>query len=83
MARDPSPDMTTVLQVWPYAGFIKKRNLRRMKLQRKNHGSTPLGSSLSNRDNARAQAQFRREEETQQLKRWVFFQEQVHPLSHQ
>ena len=46
----------------PIGRFIEiQRNLRRKKLHRSNQGSNFLGGSFSNKDNVRAQIQFRRE----------------------
>ena len=54
----------------PYGRFIEMQsNLRRKKLHRTNQGSNFLGGSFSNRDNARAPIQFRRERQPQYLKR--------------
>ena len=58
--RSTSPDMTTVFYTWPYGRFIEiQSNLRRKKLHRMNQVSNFLGGSFSNRDNVRAQIQFK------------------------
>ena len=67
--RGTSPDVTTVLHAWAYGRFIEiQNNLRRKILPRTNQSSNFLGDSFSNRDNVRAQVQFRRESQPQHLK---------------
>ena len=62
--------MTTVSHAWL---LEIQSNLRRKKLHRTNQGSSPLGGSFSNRDNATVLIQFRRQKEPQHLKRRFFF----------
>ena len=70
VAKSTSPDMTTVFHARPDDRFIEiQSNLRINKLHRTNQGSNFLGGSFSNRDNVRAQIQFRRERQPQHLKR--------------
>ena len=62
-----------------YSRFIEiQSNLRRKKLHRINQGSNFLGSSFSNRDNAKAPTQFRRENQQQHLKRLFFKNRPIH-----
>ena len=52
--------MTTLFHDALYATIKEiKTNLGRKKLHRKNHGSSILGGSFSNRDNLKAPVQFR------------------------
>ena len=61
--------MTTEFHEWLCDRFIEiQKNLWGKKLHRTNQGSNFLGGSFSNRDNARAQIQFRRESQPQHLK---------------
>ena len=54
--------MTTGFHVWLNGRFIEvERNPRRKKLYRINQGYNFLGGSFNNRDNVRAQIQFKRE----------------------
>ena len=72
-ARSTSPHMT-VFEARPYGRFTEiQSNLRRKKLHKTNQGSSFLGCCFSNRNNVRAPIQFRRERESQHLKRWFFF----------
>ena len=58
---------------WPYGRFVGMQgNLRRKTLHRTNQGSDFLGGTFSNRDNARAPVQFRRESQSQHLEIWFF-----------
>ena len=60
--RGTSPDVTTVFHALLYCRFIEiQSNLRRKKRLRMNQGSNFLGGMFNDRDNARAQIQFRRE----------------------
>ena len=62
--------MTTVFHGRPYGGItVIRRNLRRKKLHRTNQGSNFLGGSFSNSDTVRYPIQFRKEIQTQHLKR--------------
>ena len=64
--KSTNQDMTAVFHTWSYGRFIEiQRNLRRKKLRRTDQGSNFLGSSFSNRINARAPIQFRRESQHQ------------------
>ena len=66
--------MTTVFHSWLYGRFMEKQsNLRRKKLHRTNQVSNFLGGSFSSRDNVKATIQFRRENQSQHLKRCFLF----------
>ena len=65
-----SPDMTTIFYARQSDRFIGiKSNLRRRKLCRTNRGSNFLGSSFSNRDNARTQCILEKKDSPSILKR--------------
>ena len=65
--------MTKVFHAWLYGIFIKiQSNLRIKELHRKNPGSNFLGGTFSNSDNVRAPIKFRRESQSEHLKRWFF-----------
>ena len=71
-----SSGVTTIFHAWAYGRFIAIQcNLRRKKLHRTNQGSNFLGDSFSNRDNVRAPIQFRREGQSQHLKRRFFLKD--------
>ena len=73
-ARSSSSDMTTVVHAWHYGRFIEiQSSLRRKKIHKMNQGSNFLGGSFSNRDNARAPTQFRRESQPQSTYMWPLF----------
>ena len=66
--------MTTAFHASPYGRFIEKENtFKKKKLHRTNQGSNALESNFSNRDNGRIPIQFRRERQTEHLKRSFFF----------
>ena len=61
--------MTTVFHARPYSRFIEiQSNHMRKKLHRANQSSNFLGGIFSNKDNARAPIQFRREGQPSILK---------------
>ena len=62
--------MRTVFNARPYGRFVEiQSNLRRKTLHTTNQGSVLLGGSFRNRDNVKAPIPFRRERQTQHLKR--------------
>ena len=70
--------MTTVFLVLQYSRLIEVQSkLKEKKLPRMNQGSNFLGSNFSIRDNVRTPIQFRRENQSQHLKRSFFLQEQT------
>ena len=65
--------MTALFHARLYDKFIEiKSNFGKKKLYRTNEGSNFLGGSFSSGDNVRAPIQFRRERQSQHLKRWIF-----------
>ena len=71
--------MKTVFHAWLHGRFIEiQNNLRRKKLHRTNQGSNFLRGSFSNRDNVKAQTQFRRESKPQHLKRFFLRNRPIH-----
>ena len=65
-----SPDVVTVFHAWVYGRFIEiQSNPRRKKFRRTYQGSNFVGGSFRSRDNVRAPIKFRRESQSQHLKR--------------
>ena len=65
-----SLEVTTVFHAWSHDRFVRMQsNHGGSKLHKTNQGSNFLKGSFGNRDNVRAPTQFRRESQTQHLKR--------------